>query len=227
MNHSLFCMPGYYLIEESSPTSAGNLDWVRGILFGKDKPSYGEIDNMVASVAPESSSLLFFPFLYGSNARNRKHAAWVGLHSGHGTEHLLRAVYEGVAFSHKQHVERLLKYRKTPPYIRIAGGAANSDVWMQLFADVLETPLQVVDGKELGAMALRSLLPFAAAHIRIIIRLPEKWFIFGRPFLRTRIRFLSTEKNMLCIRKCWNAEARFCTKYKKAVLFGFSKIISN
>ena len=25
-------------------------------------------------------------------------------------------------------------------------------MWMQLFADVLETPLQVVDGKELGAM---------------------------------------------------------------------------
>lgn len=152
VNHSLFCMPGYYLIEESSPTSAGNLDWARGILFRKEKPSYGEIDSMVASVAPESSSLLFFPFLYGSNARNRKHAAWVGLHSGHGTEHLLRAVYEGVAFSHKQHVERLLKHRQTPPYIRIAGGAANSDVWMQLFADVLETPLQVVDGKELGAM---------------------------------------------------------------------------
>ncbi len=152
VRHSLFCLPEYYLIEESSPTSAGNLEWVLSNMCGIETPEYRRIDEMVSSVEPDSSAVLFFPFLYGSNAPVLKNAAWVGLHSGHNRTHLLRAVYEGVAFSHKQHFEGLLTHRTKPPYIRIGGGAAQSDVWMQLFADVMELPVQVAEGKELGAL---------------------------------------------------------------------------
>ena len=35
--NSLFCIPGYYLIEESSPTSAGNLEWVIDNFFKREK----------------------------------------------------------------------------------------------------------------------------------------------------------------------------------------------
>ncbi len=152
MNHSLFCIPKYYLVEESSPTSAGNLEWVLSQMCGMENPDYAEIDKLVLSVNPADSSAVFIPFLYGSNSDKLQNAAWFGLHSGQTTAHLLRAVYEGVAFSHKQHTERLLACRKAPPYIRIGGGAANSDVWMQLFADVMGIPVQVVEGKELGAL---------------------------------------------------------------------------
>ena len=56
-----------------------------------------------------------------------------------GPASLLRAVYEGIVFSHMTHVKRLLRNRKAPEAIRLAGGAANSKVWVQIFADALQS----------------------------------------------------------------------------------------
>lgn len=151
VNHSLFCVPGYYLIEESSPTSAGNLDWVLSTLFGLDEPDYKDIDNQVANLDPDSSNVFFLPFLYGSNSDTVRNAVFAGLNSGHSRADVLRAVYEGVVFSHKQHIDKLLVHRSTPPFARVGGGGANSDVWMQMFADILNMNVEVVEGKELGA----------------------------------------------------------------------------
>ena len=38
-----------------------------------------------------------------------------------------------------------------PESIRLSGGAANSDVWVQIFADALQIPIDVIEDKELGA----------------------------------------------------------------------------
>jgi L-xylulokinase len=65
---------------------------------------------------------------------------------------MLRAVYEGVVFSHKTHVERLLAHRASAHAARIAGGAAKSSVWVQMFADVLQLPIECTASEELGAM---------------------------------------------------------------------------
>ena len=64
---------------------------------------------------------------------------------------MLRAVFEGVVFSHRMHLERLLRFREAPRTIRLAGGAARSKVWAQLFADILQCPIEVVSTRELGA----------------------------------------------------------------------------
>jgi L-xylulokinase len=146
--NSLFAVPGYYLIEESSPTSAGNLDWY--INNFQTHMSYKECDKLVDE-AP-FNDILFYPFLYGTNARNVNNASFVGLNLGHARGDILRSVYEGVVFSHRMHVENLLRYRKKPKTIRISGGSTNSDVWMQMFADCLGIPCEVVDAKELGAL---------------------------------------------------------------------------
>jgi L-xylulokinase len=61
-------------------------------------------------------------------------------------------VYEGVAFSHRTHVGRLMTVRPPARAARIAGGAAKSDVWLRIFADVLQLPIEVTACEELGAM---------------------------------------------------------------------------
>ena len=146
--NSLFAVPGYYLIEESSPTSAGNLDWYLGNF--QSEMSYRDCDELVEETA--FNDILFYPFLYGTNARNVHNASFIGLNFGHTKGDLIRAVYEGVVFSHRMHIENLLKYREEPKVIRISGGSTNSDVWMQMFADCIGYPCEVVDAKELGAL---------------------------------------------------------------------------
>ena len=113
---------------------------------------YKQIDEMVESLSANSSEIIFLPFLYGTNSTNRNSAVFDGLNSSHDKRHLLRAIFEGVVFSHYDHLQRLLLARDRPQAIRLAGGAANSKVWVQMFADVFNIPIEIVKVKELGAL---------------------------------------------------------------------------
>lgn len=168
--NSMFCIPGYYLIEESSPTSAGNLEWFlrtffsaeREISQAKGESFYGKVDAWVEDVDPSDSTLIFLPFLNGSNEDPLARGTLIGLTMYHNKRHILRAVFEGVVFSHLTHLENLLKNREVPEAIRISGGAANSRVWLQIFADVLQIPIEVVASKEQGAQGAAMVAGIAA-----------------------------------------------------------------
>ena len=65
---------------------------------------------------------------------------------------MLRAVYEGIVFSHRMHIEKLLQLSDKPKCIRIAGGVTKAPMWVQMFADALQMPIEVSDNTELGTM---------------------------------------------------------------------------
>ena len=159
--NSLFCLPGYYLIEESSPTSAGNNEWfVRQLLpeLAESARAAGQnvyrlTDQWAAEFAPGDFVPVFLPFLTASNVDPRARAAFIGLNASHTRKHMLRAVFEGIAFSHRTHLERLLATRTSAPgCIRLAGGAARSAVWTQMFADVMKLPVETVAAGETGTL---------------------------------------------------------------------------
>ena len=157
---SRYCVPGYYLILEGSATSAGNLEWfmvhwLEGedrIALAEGRSLYERISQLVAESAQDVSGPLFLPFLYGSNTEPAASGCLVGLNAEHTCGDVLRAVFEGVVFAHRTHWDRLLKVRTSPTGIRASGGAARSDVWMQMIADTFQVPVQVPDGSELGAL---------------------------------------------------------------------------
>lgn len=157
--NSMFCIPGYYLIEESSPTSAGNMEWFIRNLMGYEKAEakahggsvYDITNEWVASIEPQDCNVIFLPFLNGSNEDPLAKGTFIGLTAYHNKKHMLRAVYEGIVFSHLTHVKKLLRNREKPASIRLSGGAANSDVWVQIFADALQIPVDVIEDKEIGA----------------------------------------------------------------------------
>ena len=159
--NSLFCLPGYYLIEESSPTSAGNSEWfIRQLLpelaeeaARNGKSIYDVTNEWAAEFAPAEFMPVFLPFLTASNVDPRARAAFIGLNASHTRKHLLRAVYEGVTFSHRYHLEKLLATRAgADGCIRLAGGAAHSAIWTQMFADVMGMPVETVTAGETGAL---------------------------------------------------------------------------
>ena len=95
--------------------------------------------------------MIFLPFLNGSNENPLAKGTFVGLTAFHNKKYMLRAVYEGIVFSHLTHVKKLLRNREKPASIRLSGGAANSPVWVQIFADALQIPVDTIGDKELGA----------------------------------------------------------------------------
>ena len=159
--NSLFCLPGYYLIEESSPTSAGNNQWFIDRLLPELKAEakaagrsiYDVLNEWVGEFSPEDFVPVFLPFLTASNVDPRARAAFVGLNASHSRKELARAVYEGIAFSHRYHLDRLMRSRPDRSgTIRLAGGAARSEVWTQMFADVMDMPVETVSADETGAL---------------------------------------------------------------------------
>jgi len=154
-----YAIPGFYLMLEGSATSASNLEWFVTEFFAADRAAaeregtsvYELTNQLVAATEPESP-VLFLPFLYGSNVSPDAKAAFIGLNGWHTRGHVLRAIYEGVAFGHRTHVERLLKVRPRPETVSLTGGASRSETWAQIFADILQIPVEVPEGTELGAL---------------------------------------------------------------------------
>lgn len=159
--NSLFALPGYYLIEESSPTSAGNFEWfIRQLLpetkeqaEAAGKSIYDLVDRWVEEIPPTVFVPTFLPFLMASNVHPNAKGTLVGLNVSHTRKHIARSIFEGIAFCHRYHFEKLLATRKTPPsVIRLSGGAAHARVWAQMFADVMKVPVETVKAGEVGAL---------------------------------------------------------------------------
>ena len=161
MMNSLFCLPEFFLIEECSPTSAGNIEWFINTLFPElktlaeqsNQSVYQLINEQVESLPVNEFCPIFLPFLMGSNVHPNGKAALIGMNSYHTRAHILKGIYEGIAFSHRYHFEKLLATRdKEVKNIRLAGGITHSKVWTQIFADVLQYPIETVNVNETGAL---------------------------------------------------------------------------
>lgn len=146
---------GDVLVEASSPTSAGNLDNMLRMLSKDRKQTidYSALESMLSSTDARFARSIFYPFLYGSNVNLGAEGTLIGLRGSDSLEQLLRSVYEGVVFAHKQHVDQLLDVLgHKPKVIRISGGACNSPGWVQMFSDVLGIPVETVAVTELGGL---------------------------------------------------------------------------
>ncbi|HCL5070908.1 TPA: carbohydrate kinase [Salmonella enterica] len=138
---------GQYIVHEASPTSSGNLEWFTA-QWGE--LSFDEINRAVASLPKASSDLFFLPFLYGSNAGLEMTSGFYGMQALHTRAHLLQALYEGVVFSHMTHLNRMRERFTEVRTLRVTGGPAHSDVWMQMLADVSGLRIELPQVEETG-----------------------------------------------------------------------------
>jgi L-xylulokinase len=160
MMNSLSFLPGYFLVEECSPTSAGNNEWFINLFLEAEKAEalakgiglYEYVSQLAAEVPPGGQNIVFLPYIYGSNYDPKAKACFIGLDASHTRVQVIRAVFEGIVFCHMVHVEKLLSNREPPKEIRLAGGAAKSPVWSQIFADAIDCPVETVEAAELGAL---------------------------------------------------------------------------
>ena len=168
--NSCYCIPGWYLILEGSPTSAGNLEWMADRFFTEEKKSiphfFEWMSQQVGQVQPEESGLIFLPFIYGNHYNDRTKSVIYGMEASTAKAEILRSVFEGVVFSHHAHLERLLSFREKPQTIRLTGGAANSDVWCGMFADCMNIPVEIPRGSELGALGAAMAAAVSAQYYR-------------------------------------------------------------
>ncbi|KAJ54742.1 xylulose kinase [Actibacterium mucosum KCTC 23349] len=147
--------PERFVTLEASATSAANLEWyVRHLVErgGHHDDPFGHCNTAVAATPPAADDPFFHPFLYGSGQGADFRAGFYGLAGWHGEGHLLRALFEGVAFEHKRHIGVMAGAGMQFDTAILSGGGARSPVWPQIFADVLQIPVTVARAEETGAL---------------------------------------------------------------------------
>jgi L-xylulokinase len=107
----------------------------------------------VEEIPPREFVPLFLPFLMASNVHPNARGCFIGMAASHSRKHLVRSIFEGIAFSHRYHFEKLMATReRKPSVIRLAGGAARAEVWAQMFADVMQIRVETISARETGAL---------------------------------------------------------------------------
>ncbi len=123
---------------------------------GDEMAIFPILDEVVEKVEPGSKRLLFTPWMFGERAPitdTTLRAAFVNLSLEHEREHLLRSIYEGVAYNCRWLVDAVGKAGFACRTLRAIGGGARSDVWMQIMADVTRREVEAVETpQEAGAM---------------------------------------------------------------------------
>jgi xylulokinase len=119
------------------------------------------IPQVFADAADGTPSVIFTPYLAGERAPiwdAEARASFLNVSSATTRADLSRAVLEGVAMSGRHVLEAVEKACDQPiPTLACCGGGARSDLWAQIFADVLQRPirqLKVHDSAALGAALL-------------------------------------------------------------------------
>jgi xylulokinase len=148
---------GRYLLTALQATAGGNLTYLRdNILYIKDellgeagKPNFFEALNRVAERTPAGSNgVIYTPWIWGERAPVEDKTLRAGLYNmsmNNTRSDLVRAFLEGIALNTRwllSPVEKFLGRRVES--IHIVGGGAQSDVWCQIFADVMNVEIKQV-----------------------------------------------------------------------------------
>lgn len=148
-------IPGKYIVANEQESAGACLTFLRdNILFGDQEVYYGNpevyklFDSIVEDVSAGSDNLIFTPWLYGERTPIEDHTVrgtFFNLSLTTKRENLIRSTFEGVAYNSRwvlKYVERFIKRKMDP--MNIIGGGAQSDVWCQIYSDVLKRTIQRV-----------------------------------------------------------------------------------
>ena len=155
--------PNKAFLFAETEAAGGCIQWIADEFYKSEKMNpnipnvYALMDDKVSQVPPGSDYLIFTPWIYGERAPIDDcyvRSSFLNLSAEHTRENLLRAVYEGVAYNIRWIVEIVEKEFKFPlPHLRVIGGGAKGEPWMQILADVTHRKVETVrDPQEAGAV---------------------------------------------------------------------------
>lgn len=117
--------------------------------------AYELANDVIASVPAGAHGLLFHPFLGGERAPlwdANARGSFFGLSQLHTRADMLRAVMEGINMNIATVFTAVADLVGKPRTVTATGGFANSEVWRQMLADVLNCPVNIPNSFESGCL---------------------------------------------------------------------------
>ena len=127
--------------------------------------AYALANEVIAGVPAGSNGLIFNPYLGGERApiwNANARGSFFGLSQLHTRADMLRAVMEGINMNINSVFQAVRNLVGDPKSVTATGGFAQSAVWKQMLADVLNCPVEIPNSFESGClgaivMAMKSL----------------------------------------------------------------------
>lgn len=169
----------YYLAMAHQETAGVCLEWLKNnVLYHKDQLKeerkvaeiYQVLDQLAEQVGPGAEGLIFTPWMYGERCPLDDDYVRAGLFNvslNHSREHIIRAVFEGIAFNTRWALETLENLYSRVEQLNMIGGGAKSDVWCQIMADITNRKInRVKDPQQAGAKGMALLASMTLGHIQ-------------------------------------------------------------
>ena len=158
-----FLFTGSYAYLGFLSTSGQVTDWYKRTLL-KDQLTFAQLSE--TGSAP--TGLLAIPHFAGSgtpvlDAKNR--GLIYGLTAATDTQTMFKGLLEGTAYEVRLNIDKLREYDFQINQIRVTGGGASSDLWVQVKADITGIPQTVMKAKESGCLGAAMLAAKGAGHI--------------------------------------------------------------
>lgn len=168
----------YYLGMAHQETAGICLEWLKNkILYHEEKLKeewqreniYEILDELAVKAGPGAQRLIFTPWMFGERSPLDDDYVRSGLYNlslDHTREHLVRAVFEGIAFNTRWAMETLENLYSEVDHLNIIGGGAKSDIWCQIFADILNRKInRVSEPQQAGARGIALLASMTLGYI--------------------------------------------------------------
>ena len=148
-------VPGLFMPNGCMATGGSGLNWFAQNFAGREAmlaeaegiSVHQYLDRLAAACRPGAEGLMVLPYFLGEKTPihdPQARGVFSGLTLSHSAGHLWRALLEGYAFAVLHHIEVLRDMgHRTETYVASDGGS-KSRVWMQIVADVLQKPVQLL-----------------------------------------------------------------------------------
>jgi xylulokinase len=143
-------IPGKYYVADEQEVAGGCLSWLRDQAFASGE-DFAAFDRLAGNVPAGSNGVVFTPWLNGERTPVDDHtlrAGWNNLSLESSKGELVRSVLEGVAYNSRWLLETVEKFTGRPfAGLNIIGGGAQSTLWCQIIADVLDREIRQVENQ--------------------------------------------------------------------------------
>ncbi len=148
-------IPGLTLISGCMATSGSLVKWFANEVVGGI--SLATLDTEAEAIPPGAGGVIALPYFLGEKTPIFDPSArgvFAGVMLHHTRAHLYRAILEAVCYGFEHHLALLREAKRPIRRICAADGGSRSKIWMQITADVVNHPVQVVAGEAASALGV-------------------------------------------------------------------------
>jgi xylulokinase len=191
--HQPHAVAGKYLILPYAQTSGVLYKWFRDVFASAEieaagglEKAYEELNRLAAAAPAGCDGLVLLPFFAGAYIpENDMYAkgVWYGITLKHDRGHFARSIQESVGFMLRRILDLIRAANIEIDEVRSMGGAARSDLWLQIKADICGLPMVRMKEEETSVLGCAILSAVATKGYRDIEEAAAAMVRTGTTFL--------------------------------------------